>query len=173
MNRRNILGLSAITGLGLALLPTTSFSQQKPLAEQIVGTWTLVSYDGIGADGARKPFLSATPKGTLMFDAKGNYVQVFVNPDRPKTFSGKTRDQISADDYKSAASGLIAQFGTWTLDEPNKTLTTKVGGALNPALAGTELKIVISLTGDELKLMQKNVVGVTGTDTEIVFSRVK
>jgi hypothetical protein len=45
MDRLGILGLCAVTGLGLALLSATAFGQQKPLKDQIVGTWTYVSAD--------------------------------------------------------------------------------------------------------------------------------
>jgi hypothetical protein len=45
MNRRHILSLSAITALGLALLPGNAVAQTKSLKEQIVGSWTYVSAD--------------------------------------------------------------------------------------------------------------------------------
>jgi len=38
MNRRGILSLSAITAMGLALLPGNAVGQQKTLKEQLVGT---------------------------------------------------------------------------------------------------------------------------------------
>jgi len=41
MNRRSVLSLSAIMALGLGLAPSSATSQQKPLKDQIVGTWTL------------------------------------------------------------------------------------------------------------------------------------
>jgi hypothetical protein len=172
MNRRHILSLSVIAAAGLALLSSSAFAQQKTLKEQLVGTWTLVSFDGIGAGGARKPVLSATPKGTFMVDANGHYAMVLVNPDRPKKWSGKTRDEVSAEDYKSAASGLISQFGNWSVDEGSKTLSRKVEGALNPTIAGAEQKLVIAITGDELKVTDATT-GIAGTPTEQVYRRTK
>jgi hypothetical protein len=41
MNRRNIFSLSAISALGLAMLPGSADAQQKTLKEQIVGTWSV------------------------------------------------------------------------------------------------------------------------------------
>jgi hypothetical protein len=174
MNRLNTLTKTAMTLLCLAVsLPAgDAIAQQKTLKELLAGTWTLVSFDGIGADGARKAVFSATPKGTLMVDANGHYAMVLVNPDRPKKWSGKTRDEVSAEDYKSAASGLIAQFGNWSIDEGSKILSRKVEGALNPSLAGGEQKIAIAITGDELKLTDTTT-GITGTPTEQVFRRAK
>ncbi len=43
MHRRNMLSISAITALGLALMPGSAVSQQKSLKDQLVGAWTLVS----------------------------------------------------------------------------------------------------------------------------------
>ena len=43
MHRRNMLSISAITALGLALMPGNAVSQQKSLKDQLVGAWTLVS----------------------------------------------------------------------------------------------------------------------------------
>ena len=40
MKRRNVLSISAVTALGLALLPASAVSQQKSIKDQLVGTWT-------------------------------------------------------------------------------------------------------------------------------------
>jgi hypothetical protein len=172
MNRRIILSLSAIAAFGLYLVPGNALSQQKSLKEQLVGTWTLVSFDGIGADGSKKPIFSANPKGTFMVDANGHYAMVLVNPERPKKWSGKTRDEVSAEDYKSAASGLISQFGNWSVDEGSKTLSRRVEGALNPTIAGAEQKLGIAITGDELKVTDLTT-GIAGTPTEQIFRLAK
>jgi hypothetical protein len=43
MNRRNVLSLSAIAALGLAMLPGNVVAQTKSLKDQLVGTWIFVS----------------------------------------------------------------------------------------------------------------------------------
>jgi hypothetical protein len=43
MKRRSVIGMSAILALGLALLPGTAVCQQKPMKDQLVGTWAFVS----------------------------------------------------------------------------------------------------------------------------------
>ena len=49
MNRRNTLSLAAVAVLGLTLLPGTALAQQKPLKDQLAGTWTIVSNDNVGS----------------------------------------------------------------------------------------------------------------------------
>jgi hypothetical protein len=71
MDRHNVLSLSAIIALGLALLPTSAVSQQKSLKEQLVGTWTFVSAIDVHKDGTRTDRWGPNPKGILMFDGNG------------------------------------------------------------------------------------------------------
>jgi hypothetical protein len=49
------------------------------------------------------------------------------------------------------APGVAANFGTWSVNEADKTLTIHFVGALNPANEGTDQKLNISLNGEELK----------------------
>jgi hypothetical protein len=42
MNPRSIFSVSAMTVLGLALVPSGAVAQQTTLKEQLVGTWTLI-----------------------------------------------------------------------------------------------------------------------------------
>ena len=84
MNRRSIFTFSAIATLGLALLPTSTVAQQGSLRQQLVGTWTLVSYDATGADGTRRQLSGSNAKGILMFDPDGRYATVFERVGRAK-----------------------------------------------------------------------------------------
>ena len=138
MNRRNIISLSAIAASALATLPGSAFAQQKLLKEQLVGTWTLVSYDSIAADGSRKPVFGSS-KGYLMLDAGGHYMYMVVDMTRNR-WNSNNRTQITGEEFAAAAKGLVAQFGTWNVDESARTFTRKVEGALNPGLPGVEEK---------------------------------
>jgi lipocalin-like protein len=165
---RRTLALSTLA-FGVVLSGHSSFAQSAK--EQLVGTWMLVSYESTGRDGKVSPYLGPKPTGTLMLDAKGNYAMILANPDRPKKW-GKTREEVSAEDYKSAGMGLVAQFGTWSVDEASKTFIRQNVGALNPTAAGREQKTPMILTGDELKLTDA-ASGVTGGKVEQTFRRVR
>jgi len=75
MNRRNILSLSAIAALGLAMLPGAAVAQQKTIKEQLVGTWIVVSIVNTAKDGKKVDLWGANPKGTMMFDGSGHFAQ--------------------------------------------------------------------------------------------------
>jgi hypothetical protein len=50
------------------------------------------------------------------------------------------------------APGVAAVFGTWSVNEADKTLAVHFVGALNPANEGTDYKANISLNGEEMRL---------------------
>ena len=171
MNRRDILSLSAITTLGLALLPGSALAQQKTLKEQLVGSWTLVSNDNVAPDGTKRQIFGPNPKGLIILGADGNYAQVLVNPARPK-FKGKTRLDGTAEENKAVVAGTAATFGTWATDEASKTLILRNAGNLFPNDEGTESRRPVTvMTGDELKMMNPN--PGSGGRSESVYRRAK
>ena len=169
MNRRNTLSLCATIALGLALLPGSAVSQQKPLKEQLVGTWTIVSNDNVAPDGTKRQIFGANPKGILMFEANGRYAQIFVRPDRPK-FKANNRLQGTPEEIRAAYEGALVHFGIWSVTEADIVIRTE--GALYPNQEGTEGKrTIVKLTADELKLA--NPASGAGGTTEAVFRRAK
>jgi hypothetical protein len=171
MNRRNILRLSAITALGLALATNSSIAQQKSLKDQLVGTWTFVSAIDVHKDGTKTDRWGPNPKGILMFDGNGRYTLMIMRSDLPK-FAAKTSDQGTADETKAVLKGLIAHFGTYSVNEADKTVTTRIEGSSFPNLSGVDQKrIISSLTADELKYT--NPATATGTTAEAVWKRAK
>jgi hypothetical protein len=169
MDQRSILTISATAAVAVALLSGSAFAQQRSLKEQLIGTWTLVSCDSTSANGAKQPFC-ANPNGILIFDAGGRYASVIALRGRPKLASGN-RAEVPAEQFKAAAMGLAANFGTWSVNEADKTLTTHYEAALFPNIEGTEVKSIISLAGDELKLVQPT--PVLGGKNETVYRRAK
>jgi Lipocalin-like domain len=148
MNWRSTFTLSAFATVGLTLLPGSIVAQQGTLRQQLVGTWTIVSYETTLADGSMQQL--ANPKGILMFDAGGRYASVIGRADRPKfkSASQPTKEELAAatEDY------FAANAGTWSLSEADKTLTQRFDAALRPNNEGTDIKSSVNLVGDELKL---------------------
>ena len=150
MNRRIIFTVSAIAAMGLGLLPTSIAAQQGTLKQQLVGTWMLVSCE-VPANITRQPYCT-NPSGSLSLDASGRYTQVLAARGRPKaTTSPNDRADVKAEEYKAIAQGVIAQFGTWSSNEADKALMTHIDGALFPNVEGTDQRVSVSLTGDEMR----------------------
>ena len=121
MDQRSILTISATAAVAVALLSGSAFAQQRSLKEQLIGTWTVVSCDSTSANGAKQPFC-ANPNGVLILDASGRYASVIAARGRPKLSSGN-RSDVPAEQFKAAAMGLAANFGTWSVNEADKTMS--------------------------------------------------
>jgi Lipocalin-like domain len=165
MKQRTVFGLSAMLAVGLLSLPDSINAQQKSLREQLIGAWMLVSCDA--------PYcVDAHPSGILIFDGSGRYAQVFASRGRPKFSNPGNRRAVPAEEYKAAAMGLVANFGTWSVNEADKTLTSHVDGALSPNIEGSDGKDIVVLSGDELKLITPSVLA-SGGRSEEVYQRAK
>jgi len=171
MNRRSILNVSVLTVLALSVMPGSTIAQQKSLKDQLVGTWIAVSVDNTAPDGKKEQLFGPNPKGILVFDASGQYVQIIVHPDVPK-FKVNNRLKGTPEENAAAVRGTTATFGTWTVDEANKTIAVRYVGGMFPNQAGTETKrTVVSVTSDELKLT--NPLTAAGMRSDNVWKRAK
>ena len=111
MNRRYIVSLSALTALGLALLPSSATSQQKSLKDQLVGTWTLVSATQKTKEGAKSDRWGPNPRGRAVFEANGRYSFMIFRTDVLK-FAANNMNQVTAEETKAAIQGMTANYGT-------------------------------------------------------------
>jgi hypothetical protein len=170
MNRRDIFSLSLITALGLALLPATSGAQQKSLKEQVVGNWMLVSTTNTATNGTKSELFGPNPKGLMIFESNGRFSQISMRADLPK-FGTNNRATGTAEENKSVIQGSIAYFGTYSVNEADKSFTIQVEGATFPNWSGTAQKRGLSISGDELTF--SNAGGSTGGSNDVKWKRVK
>jgi Lipocalin-like domain len=171
MNRRSMFSLSAITVLGLTMLPTGAFSQQKTLKEQLIGTWTFVSAVETNKEGVKSDRWGPNAKGLIIFEANGRYSFMISRSDIPK-FAVNNASQGTAEENKAVLNGIIANIGTWSVDETTKIFTTNIEAGSFPNLNGNSQKrVVSSLTADELKYT--NPASSAGTVAEAVWRRAK
>jgi hypothetical protein len=135
--------------LGVALIPSSMLAQQQPqtLRQQTVGVWSVLS----NTLSPLNQVVGTNPKGFLFYAGSGKYAIVLENPDRPK---GAGRGD-----------GMFASFGTWTVNEADKTMTAHTEGSMNSSLEGTDRKTSMVLNGDE-----RRVTGPEGTTN--VYRRV-
>ena len=133
MSRLNLVISTAI--VALTLLPSSVLAQEKTLKQQIQGPWSLASCNNTNEKGEKQAFC-ANPRGIMILAGNGNYAGTII-----------------ADGRKSAeAPGLVSIFGTWSVNEADKTLTRHIVGANAPDLEGKDFKVNISLNGEEMRL---------------------
>jgi hypothetical protein len=67
----------------------------------------------------------------------GHFAQFITRSDLPK-FAAGTADKGTPDENKAVLSGFVASFGTYTVDEADKTVITNVEGSVFPNSLGQE-----------------------------------
>jgi hypothetical protein len=170
MNRRTILGLSAVTALGLTMLPGIAGAQQKSLKDEIVGTWTLVSWEQTRADGSKNQRFGTNPKGMNTYDANGNFSLIIMRPDLPK-IAASDPEKVTPEEGQAISRGAIAYFGTYTVDEADKVINLKINATTLQNQVGMEQKRVItSINANEMKYRNSTSV-VSGAQIELVWKR--
>jgi hypothetical protein len=169
MNPRSMFIIAALAAFGLAILPVSGQAQnaqQRPPAaaepkapapapkstkEALVGTWIILIDDDVQADGTHVPGYGPNPMGTVIFTADGHYSLQIIRANRPK-FAANSRVKGTPDENKAAIQGMISHFGTYTVNDADKSLTFRIEGSSFPNWDGTTQKrMITSLTaGDEL-----------------------
>ena len=171
MKRLRVLALATLPILfvELGVLPSVALAQQKTLKEQVVGTWSYVSVDTVRPDGTREQMYGPNPKGLVIFDSHGHYALVNARSDLAK-FVSNNRTQGTAEENRAVVQGSIAHFGSYTVNEPDRTITFLIEGSTFPNWNGIEQKRPFTLTGDELKWTTPASGGGLG---EVVLKRAK
>lgn len=142
MNRRIALMLAAISAAALAL-PGSTLAQQKSLKDTIVGTWTVTSVSDQYDNGNKVNPWGAGMKGNLTFDANGHFTQILI---------GEKQASMKSDDPRRPDALALSYFGTYTVNEPDKTIIVRNEAATNSIRVGAEQKWTVSGSGDKLTL---------------------
>lgn len=156
--------------LAIAVTRQNALGQQDTLKEQLLGAWQLVSFNSVRTDGSKLTVFGDDPNGVAFFDRTGRYIITVMRSDRVK-FAANDRAQGTADENKATAVGTITYFGTYTVNDPDRTLNIHVVGSSFPNWNGTDQKRSFVVSADELKLT--NPIASTGGITEVVWKRAK
>ena len=169
MIRCKILRLCLLMWLGLGSLQGRALAQQESLREQLVGTWTYVSSTAKLPDGS--PLWGANPKSLLIFTDNGRFSWHVFRSDRPR-FASNDRTNGTSEENKATMQGSLAYFGTYSVDEANKTLISRIEGSTFPNSEGEEQRrMIIRLTADELVYVNPETT--LSAKVEAVWKRIK
>jgi hypothetical protein len=167
MDRRSVLTIGATAGLGL--LSHGAMAQAKTIKEQIVGSWTLVSWVQTRGDGTKNLRFGDNPRGVNMFSPDGRYSLIIMQPDLPKLASNDAM-KPTAEEAVAIMRGAIAYFGTYTVDESTKMLTLQIDGTTLPNQLGLPQKRKIDvISAEEMRYSNPNAVG--GGSIEVAWKR--
>ena len=127
-----------------------SSAQETSLRAQLIGTWRYVSITDTHKDGSRVQSFGPHPSGIAIFQPNGLYAIVVSRSDLPK-FASSSRLHGTPAENTVAERGSLGHFGTYTVNEADRTFTTHILGATFPNMIGIDRKFsVASITKDAL-----------------------
>jgi len=138
--------LASLLGLAAASVIAGS-AQAQSLKQQAAGTWTLVS---VTVDGPTKaePYGPA-PHGVMFLDAGGHFSVSIVRDGVPK-FASNNRTSGTDAENAAAVHGGLNYFGTYSLDDADKSITVKIEASSYPNFGGVSQKRFLAIAGDEM-----------------------
>jgi hypothetical protein len=106
----------------------------------------------------------------MSFESNGRFSLLIFRSDLPK-FGTNNRATGTAEENKAVVQGSIAYFGTYSVNEADKSYTLQIESATFPNWAGTTQKRVASIAGDDITIQVAD--GSSGGSNELKYRRVK
>jgi hypothetical protein len=169
MGLRSMFVLSAAAIAGTALFSPAATGQQKP-ADQLVGTWALVSHEAVRADGSKWLTYGANPQGVAMFDAGGHFIITAMRSGRAGYAQGLPW-QGTAEENKATAEGTMTYFGTYSIKDGDSAIVIHIEAASFPNWSGADQKREFRISGDQLILTTRSLG--TGGYADVTFKRAR
>jgi hypothetical protein len=158
----------------LALAVSVGAAAAQPassLKDQIVGTWNFVVAEVTAPDGKKSFPFGETPEGILIFTADGRFAQIHVAGDVPRIASNN-RLTGTPEEYAEIMRRSLSVFGTYAVDEANKTVTYNIVSSSFPNWQGeAQTRAIDKLTTEEF-VNTTNVAGGRGSASNF-YRRVK
>ena len=157
-------------GLALMIAPVTGIAQQKTLKEQIIGSWASAFVEHTYPDGRKVQEFGANPKGISVFDGNGRFIVIVLHSDLPKLASNDWF-KPSPDEAMTIAKGVIANYGSYTVNEADQSLSLNLEGSYFANQCFPQKRIVMEINADEMKL--QNPSSIVGGIIEHIVTRIK
>src|SRR6201747_2244713 len=133
------------------------------LKDQIVGSWNFVVAEVTAPDGKKSFPFGETPKGILIFTADGRFAQIHVAGDVPRIASNN-RMTGTPEEYAEIMRRSLSVFGTYSVDEANKTVSYNIVSSSFPNWEGEmQTRAIDKLTSDEFVNTNTTVAGGRGS----------
>jgi len=171
MTRRNIISLSLIAALGLALLPSNSGAQQATTKDQLIGSWKVLNLKATTGDRVAFP-LGERVAGYVTITPTRFWL-LFVDATRKAPAAPALTDAESVAMMRTQ----VAWTGKYTTAEQTEEgikLTARVDAASSQAIFDTDRVYLIRVDGNKMMVKSPGViVPMTGATSVVEFDLVK
>ena len=158
--------LRTIAAALLTLALSAGAARAQPaisLKDAILGSWDFMVAEVTAPDGKKSFPFGETPKGILVFTADGRFAQVHVAGDVPRIASNN-RLTGTPEEYAEIMRRSLSVFGTYTVDEANRTVTYNIVSSSFPNWQReVQTRAIDKLTADEFVNTNRNVAGGRGS----------
>jgi Lipocalin-like domain len=138
--------------MSVAVLTSGVLAAASSVADKLVGSWKLISYEVFTSATAEATFpLGRDAVGRITYDASGRMSVQGMQPGRPRS-DGIRQGQGTPEQMLAAYRGYLAYFGTYRVDEARGVVIHKVEGSLYPNNVGSEQLRRYSFSGNRLIL---------------------
>ena len=163
-NLKIAVQLLAVILSGMLFRVSDVWAKEKMAAmdKQIQGTWRLVSLY-VDKDGEKINAFGINPRGSMILTPNGRFSVIFMNATLPK-FAANNRRNGSAEENQAVVQGSLAYFGSYEIVNAKEQLVRfKIEGSTYPNWDGEAQKLVMTVTGDEMKVVNPTpTIGGTG-----------
>ncbi|MGE7608031.1 lipocalin-like domain-containing protein [Peribacillus frigoritolerans] len=121
----------------------------KSMREQVIGTWSLVSYETQDVDGNVLYPLGKDAKGFIMYNPDGYMSAQLMASGRPAYKSGDLHTGTTAE-MAAAAHGYLAYSGPFEVDEENQELIHHMDVSMNPTWLSQAQPRIAKIKGDQV-----------------------
>ena len=161
--------VAAFTGVVAVFALASTVSAQT--LNKVAGTWRPVSVT-LEVDGVKSQPYGPEPQGMLVFTSGMHFVELIRDPRIPR-FASNERGQGTNEENRAAMAGMLALYGTYTVDAAGNFSGNKVEGSSFPNWIGdvrTTKELSMTIRG---KQMIENFQRPGGAKIVIVWERVK
>jgi hypothetical protein len=99
--------------------------------------------------GKKTDFYGPNPQGQIMYDANGRFSIIITRSDLPK-FASNNRQAGTPEENNAIMQGSLAYFGTYSVSDTDKIITTHIESGTFPNWNGADRKTSFKISGDEL-----------------------
>lgn len=138
-----------------------SHAAQAQTAQDIVGTWKLVS-NVLDQNGKKSDQFGPSPNGVLFFESNGRYALVITRAGLPK-FPGSGRSSGTDEINRAVIEGSIGHFGTYKVED--HAIVFHVEHSTFPNWDGGTQKRPVKIEGDEMSFFVANASAGGGSST--------
>ncbi len=140
--------------------------------DRFVGTWKLVSYEQRRANGEVTYPKGRQPVGVLAY-TRGGQMSAQIMPEANAAWPADYYNKATQEQLRAAMLDYVAYFGTFTVNEAEKTVVHHVQGSVNPGFLRTDQKRSYEFSGNRLILSLTRTVNGEDRSIRLTWERVE